>query len=102
MILLSLGFADVVKKSGGEKAGAGRDGANCGLPGGGQKAIIDLQREAGDALGVREIGIEMVRPELHAASCEFLNLLALRERGTPDLPERIFSCHSSAIAVDSL
>src|SRR5229473_974528 len=72
------------------------------LPSGGEKAIVKLESEAGNALGMWKVGIEAVRPELHAACGKGLNLLALRQRRAQNLPERFFANHFCPVALDAL
>src|SRR5258706_9008524 len=102
MSLLPFGLADIVQECSGEQAGAGGDAVDGWLPSGGEKAVIELEGQAGHALGVGEIGIEAVRPELHAARGKSLNLFALRQSSAPDLPERIGTRHFLAVALDAL
>jgi hypothetical protein len=102
MTFLACRLADIVQEGGSEQAGAARSGVDGRLPSRGQQAVIELESKAGDALGMREIGIEAIRPKLHAAGGKHLDLLALGQRGAPDLPERIGADHLRAIAVDAL
>src|SRR5580693_7787512 len=48
-----------------------------------------------------KVRIEAMRPELHAASGQRLNLFALRQRGPPDLPERSGAYHLSSITLNA-
>jgi hypothetical protein len=61
-----------------------------------------LESQAGDALGVWEVGIEAVRPELHPARSQQLYLLALGQGSAPHSPERIGANHFGAVLIDAL
>src|SRR5258708_7746096 len=102
MSFVACGFAGVMRQCGGKQAEAGRSSFYCGLPSGEQKTVVELESQAGNALGVRKIRIKVVRPQLHAARGKLLNLFALWQGGSPDLPKRIFSYHFRAIALDAL
>src|ERR1700693_708046 len=100
MSLLAFGLANVVQKGSGQQARACSNAVDGSLPSGGQEAVVELKSQGGDPLGMRKIGIEAVRPKLHTASGEGLNLFALRQRGAPDLPERIGANHLLAVTID--
>src|SRR5712671_1972415 len=102
MILFTFDLAHIVEKSCGVQAEAGRDWVNSGLPFGGEKSVVELNSEAGDALGVGEIGIKMTRPKLHTASGKLFDLLPLWKCGTPHVPKGTFPDHFRPIAVDAL
>src|ERR1700733_3344866 len=102
MSLLALGLSNIVQESGGKQARAGRGGVDGGLPAPCEEAIVELESQAGPALGVREIGIESIRPKLHAPRRKHFNLPALGKSGAPDLPERIGSDHFGTVALNAL
>src|SRR5271166_2849770 len=102
MAFLTFGFADIVEKSGGEQARSGGGSVNSRLPSPAQKAVVELDSQAGDPLGVGEVGIEAVRPEFHTARGQQLYLPALGQRGAPHLPERIGANHFGAVLIDAL
>src|SRR5258708_5290693 len=102
MPLLAFRFADVMQQGCSQQAGAGGAAIDRRLPSGGEKAIVKLKSQAGNALGMWKVGIEAVRPELHAAGGKGLNLLALRQCRAPNLPERFFAIHSCPVALDAL
>ena len=41
------------------------------------EAVVEFEGQAGYALGVGEVGIESLRPQLHATRCNLLDLFAL-------------------------
>jgi hypothetical protein len=51
---------------------------------------------------MRKVGIEAIRPKLHAAGSKYLDLFALRQASPPDLPERIFAEHFDAVGINTL
>src|SRR5580692_1296824 len=102
MALLAFGLSNIVQESGGKQARAGRGGVDGRLPAPCEEAIVELESQAGHALGVREIGIESIRPKLHAPRRKHFNLSALGKSGAPDLPERIGPDHLGTVAVDAL
>ena len=102
MSLLAFGLSNIVQQGGGKQARAGGDGVDGRLPAPCEEAIVELKSQAGHALGVREIGIESIRPKLHAPRRKYFNLPALGKSGAPDLPERIGPDHFGTVAVDAL
>src|ERR1700677_1838827 len=101
MSLLAFGLTHIVKKSGGKQAGTARNSIDGRFPSPGKQSVIELKSQTGDTLGMREVGIEAIRPELHATSGKGFNLFALGQRSAPRLPQRIAAEHFGAVAFDA-